>query len=67
MPQIILNSTIQDDVTRSNRQKALQKLSNTPVSNALILMLANWANIKGAEKVLFDNEELIESTLRSNL
>ena len=64
MPQIILNSTIQDDVTRNNRQKALQRISDAPVSNALLNILADWSTIKGAEEKIMKKKKNIELGLK---
>lgn len=64
MPQIILNSTIQDDVTRNNRQKALQRISDAPVSNALLNILADWSTIKGAEEKIMKKKNKIELGLK---
>ena len=64
MPQIILNSNIQDNVTRNNRQKALQRISDAPVSNALLNILADWSTIKGAEEKIMKEKGKIALALK---
>jgi hypothetical protein len=63
MPQILLSSNIADDITRNNRGEALQRLANSPASNALLSLLADWSEIKGAEKTIMKNTTAIKAQL----
>lgn len=63
MPQIVLTCSSPDELFRKNRGAALQRLSDSPCSNALLSLLAEWSGVKGAEQKIMKNKGLIKLKL----